>query len=137
MTIIINAVIVVVHRVARRFRVFTFFLNCSRCTRAGYPRSRELPRAIGSEPSSPIKDLKTVAIKRSFDKTSGGTTLRNRSLVITNHQEWIATQLGPAPGGSHVLDRRPLPRLAWPAILQPSINLLEHHCCQGQYFHSI
>ncbi|KAL3244806.1 hypothetical protein MRX96_047122 [Rhipicephalus microplus] len=106
-------------------------------SRAGYPRSRELPRAIVSEPSSPIEDLETFARKRLFDKTSGGTTLRNQSLAIPNHQEWMATQLGPAPGGSHVHDRRPLPRLSGPAILQPSMNLLEDHCWQCQCFHSI
>ncbi|KAL3201372.1 hypothetical protein MRX96_053516 [Rhipicephalus microplus] len=131
MTIIINAVIV-----GMLLSHLYFFLNYSWCTRAAYPRSREL-RAIVSEPSSPIEDLETVVRKRSFDKTSGGTTMRNWSLLITNDQERMATKLGPAAGGSHVHDGRPLLRLTGPAVLQPSINLLEHHCCQGEYFHSI
>ncbi|KAL3190484.1 hypothetical protein MRX96_020000 [Rhipicephalus microplus] len=54
----------------------------------------------------------------------------------------MATQLGSARGGllrstNHVRDRRPKPCLAGAAVLQTSMNFLDHRCCQVQYFHSI
>ncbi|KAL3190500.1 hypothetical protein MRX96_020015 [Rhipicephalus microplus] len=68
--------------------------------------------------------------------------MRDRSLAMIKHQERTVTKLGTAWGGllrstNHVRDRRAKPCLAGTAILQPSKDLLEYHCCQGQYFDSI
>ncbi|KAL3244813.1 hypothetical protein MRX96_047129 [Rhipicephalus microplus] len=106
------------------------------------PRSRRFPRAIVSEASFEIEGLETVALKCSFDQTSSATTLHNRYLAMAKHQEQVATQLGKAQGGLpcytiHGHDWPLLPWLAGTVALQPLLNLLEHHCCQGRYFHSI
>ncbi|KAL3222809.1 hypothetical protein MRX96_049954 [Rhipicephalus microplus] len=54
----------------------------------------------------------------------------------------MATQFGTARGGFlrstiHIHDRRPVPWLAGTMVLQPLLDFLEHHCCQGQYFFPI
>ncbi|KAL3190493.1 hypothetical protein MRX96_020008 [Rhipicephalus microplus] len=66
--------------------------------------------------------------------------MRDRSLAMINHQERMATQLRTARllrSTNYVLDRCPQPCLAGTAVLLCSMDLLDHHFCQGQYFHSI
>ncbi|KAL3244805.1 hypothetical protein MRX96_047121 [Rhipicephalus microplus] len=95
-----------------------------------------------SEASFQIEALETVARRRSFDKTSGGTTFHNLSLDITKHKERMATQFETARGGFlrstiHIHDRRRVPWLSGTTVLPPLMKFLEHHCCQGQYFFPI
>ncbi|KAL3244807.1 hypothetical protein MRX96_047123 [Rhipicephalus microplus] len=95
-----------------------------------------------SEASFQIEVLETVARRRSFDKTSGGTTLHDQSLAMTKHQERMATQFGTVRGGClrttiQVHDQRPAPWHSGTTVRQPLMDFLEHHCCHDRHFHSI